>query len=60
MKASNISATGMDISQLQQTPDGSVDYDFYMARGRRLQGKVVGDMFHQAGRHLISLLHLAK
>ena len=60
MKITNVLASGGDIRHLRQTSDGFVDYDFYMAQGRKLQGKAIGDMVRQAGRHMIGLLHLAK
>jgi len=60
MKHANVSASGSDVSFLRQTSDGYVDYDFYQSQGRKLQGQVIGDIFRQAGRHMINALRLAR
>jgi hypothetical protein len=60
MKHSSVSANELDTSYLRQTSDGFVDYDFYQSRGRKLQGQAIGDIFRQAGRHMVNALRLAR
>jgi len=60
MRHASISANGLDTSNLRQTSDGFVDYDFYQARGRKLQGQAIGDIFRQAGRHMVNALRIAR
>ncbi|MBT3701021.1 MAG: hypothetical protein HOE62_12470 [Alphaproteobacteria bacterium] len=51
----NISTAGSeryDLGNLKYDANGFIDYDYYQARGRRLQARSFGSFFQQAGRYL--------